>query len=146
MRGGSCWRYWFCFLFRLPRPFPYFWGFGTFPWRSIEVWTCGARINLLLYQLPHQCLPPHPAPPRTRSALMLFQSVKSSAPPIRWPWSSPLGLSLELLLKVCVDVYVPDAYGCHQLCLSWILAWFTGATLVYSWMGGGREKGGLVFV
>lgn len=94
-------------LFRLRRPFPYLWGFGTFPWRSIGLWTCNVHINLplnLLHQLPQLCHLPHPALPRARSAHLSSQSLKSCAPHIRWLWSSLLVPSLELLLKVCAHV------------------------------------------
>lgn len=90
-------------LFRLRPPFPYLWGFGTFPWLSIGLWICNAHINLplkLLHQLPHLCHLAHPRLPRARSSHPLSQSLKSCAPHIGWLWSSLLVPSLELLLKV----------------------------------------------
>lgn len=131
-------------LFRLPRPFPYPWGFGTFPCHNIGLWTCNAQIKLplkLLHRLPHLCHLPHPALPGARSAHLLSQSLISCAPHTRWLWSSPLVRSLKLLLKV-------GAYVCwcicsryiwlHQLCISWILTlFFGGSSCVHMNEGGG---------
>lgn len=78
---------------RLPRPFPYLYGFGTSPWRSTGLWTCSAHFKApltILLQMPHYPHQPHQAPPRMGSARLLFQSLKSSALLMRWLWSSPL--------------------------------------------------------
>lgn len=78
---------------RLPRPFPYLYGFGTSPWRSTGLWTCSVHFKApltILLQMPHYPHQPHPAPPRMGSARLLFQSLKSSALLTRWLWISPL--------------------------------------------------------
>lgn len=78
---------------RLPRPFPYLYGFGTSPWRSTGLWTWSAHFKApltILLQMPRYPHQPHQAPPRMGSARLLFQSLKSSALLMRWLWSSPL--------------------------------------------------------
>lgn len=97
-------------LFRLPRPSPYLWGFGTFPCHSIGLLIFSAHIKLplnILHQLPQLCHLPHAAVPR--SPCLLSQSLKSHAIHIKWLWSSPPVPFLEFLLKVC-------AYICFCIC------------------------------